>query len=289
MPGKDQVLLGSDMKEFKDKVAVITGAASGIGKGLAARCASEGMKVVLADVDKAGLEQLSAQLGEGGTPCLTLPTDVSAADQVEILAQAAVDTFGSVDLVFNNAGVMLTGPSWEKSEAEWDWILGVNLKGVINGMRSFVPRMLAQGSDCHMVNTSSLAGFLAAPYMAPYTVSKYAVRGLTETLHYELAMMEAKLKVSVLCPGQVATGIMDSGQDKPAAKAAAEGQIQMDDYLRTEIAAGMDPGQCADIVFEAIREERFWIFPHPHFKPAFQAAMEEVLSETNPVFSPMAL
>lgn len=277
------------MKDFKDKVAVITGASSGIGKGLAERCALEGMKVVLADVDRDGLDRLSMQLAESSTPCLAMPTDVSTAEQVEALAQATVDQFGSVDLVFNNAGVMLTGPSWEKSEAEWDWILGINVKGVINGMRSFVPRMLAQGTDCHMVNTSSLAGFLAAPFMAPYTVSKYAVRGLTETMHYELAMMEAKLKVSVLCPGQVATGIMDSGHEKPAAASTDEGQAQMDDYLRTEIASGMNPNQCADIVFEAIREQRFWIFPHPQFKPAFEAAMEEVLTETNPVFSPMDL
>lgn len=277
------------MQEFKDKVAVVTGASSGIGKGLAERCAQEGMQVVLADVDAAGLAQLAGQLEQGGARCLAVPTDVAAADQVEALAQTTAASFGSIDLVFNNAGVMLTGPSWEKSEAEWDWILGINLKGVIHGMRSFVPRMLAQDTPCHMVNTGSLASFLAAPFMAPYTVSKYAVRALTETLHYELAAMEAKLKVSVLCPGQVTTGIMDSGADKPTGGSANPGQAQMDDYLRTEIAAGMDPAHCADRVFEAIRKERFWIFPHPDFKPALQAAVDEILTESNPVFVPMQL
>lgn len=277
------------MQAFKDKVAVITGASSGIGKGLAERCAQEGMQVVLADVDEAGLGQLSAQLEQNRARCLAVRTDVAAAEQVEALAQTTVDTFGSVDLVFNNAGVMLTGPSWEKSDTEWDWALNINVKGVIHGMRSFVPRMLAQGTPCHMVNTGSLASFLAAPYMAPYTVSKYAVRALTETLHYELATLDAQLKVSLLCPGQVATGIMDSGVDKPAGKTADAGQAQMDGYLRTEIAAGMDPARCADVVFDAIRKERFWIFTHPDFKPALQTAVDEILTEANPVFVPMEL
>ncbi|MGI9295338.1 MAG: SDR family NAD(P)-dependent oxidoreductase [Pseudomonadales bacterium] len=273
------------MRDFKNKVAVVTGAASGIGRALAEHCGDEGMAVVLADVDETALQKLKSELEGRNVKVLAVPTDVANAAAVNNLAAVTVDTFGSVDLLFNNAGVLINGFSWEKNEQEWDWILGINLKGVINGARSFIPGMLQRGTPAHIVNTASLAGLLAAPLMGPYTVGKQAVVALSETLHYELQSIGAPVKVSVLCPGQVATNILRSEERSPVQgmeKKAA--QQQLEQFLRGGIDAGMSPQQCAEIVFDAIRTEKFWIFPHPEFKPAYQLRADGVMSETNPVY-----
>lgn len=273
------------MQDFKNKVAVITGAASGIGRGLAEHCSNEGMAVALADVNETALQNLKSELEGRNVKAIAVPTDVADAEAVDKLAVAAVDAFGSVDLFFNNAGVLINGYSWEKSEQEWDWILGINLKGVINGVRSFVPRMLQQGTEGHIVNTSSLAGLLAAPLMGPYTVSKQAVVALSETIHYELQSIGAAVKISVLCPGQVATGIMSSEQHSPVQVVKKNtAQRQLEEFLQSGVNAGMSPQQCARIVFEAIRAEKFWIFPHPEFKPAYQRRTDSVMQESNPLY-----
>lgn len=273
------------MQDFENKVAVVTGAASGIGRGLAEQCGKLGMGVVLADVNESALQTLKSELQQQNVTVIAVPTDVANAAAVDKLAAAAVDAFGSVDLLFNNAGVLISGFSWEKTEQEWDWILGINLKGVINGVRSFVPLMLKQGTPAHIINTSSLAGLLAAPLMGPYTVGKQAVVALSETIHYELQSIDAPVKVSVLCPGQVASDIMHSEERSPhqsAEKNAA--QHQLEQFLRSGIDAGMSPQQCAEIVFDAVRAEKFWIFPHPEFKPAYRLRVDSVMHETNPAY-----
>jgi short-subunit dehydrogenase len=275
------------MQDFSGKVAVITGAASGIGRGLVEHCADLDMKLVLADLDEAQLTGLAADLRSRGIECLCVATDVADAAAVEQMAALSYQQFNRVDLLFNNAGVLLSGYSWERSVDDWQWLLNINVMGVVHGIHSFVPRMLAQGGAAHIVNTASIAAFLAAPLMGPYTVSKKAVLALSETLHYELQIVNPDIGVSVLCPGQVASAIADSGEGRDY-RADVDGGAARDllqDFLRQGTAAGMTPARCAEIVFEAIRERRFWIFPHPEFKHAYQASVAEMLNNENPVYT----
>ena len=278
------------MQEFNDRVAVITGAASGIGAALARHSVAEGMRVVLADIEPGPLQSLAAELADAGASVTAVTTDVAQASEVEALADAAFDQFGQVDLLFNNAGVLISGYSWERSIADWQWILNINLMGVINGLHSFVPRMLAQKTPGHIVNTASLAGLLSSPLMGPYSVSKQAVVSLSETLHYELESIGALLKASVLCPGPVATGIAESGSKRGLATGtAAEANDQLMGFLRTGIAAGMPAADCAGKVFQAIRDESFWIFPHEEFKPAYATRCESLLAGRNPQYQPFSI
>jgi NAD(P)-dependent dehydrogenase (short-subunit alcohol dehydrogenase family) len=275
------------MQDFSGKVAVITGAASGIGRGLVEHCADLDMKLVLADVDEVQLTGLGAELRSRGIESLCVTTDVADAAAVEALAVRCFQQFNRVDLLFNNAGVLLSGYSWERSVEDWQWLLNINVMGVVHGIHSFVPRMLEQGGEAHIVNTASIAAFLAAPLMGPYTVSKTAVLALTETLYYELQMVNPDIGVSVLCPGQVASAIADSGESRDY-RADVDGgaaRAQLQDFLRRGIADGMPPARCAEIVFEAIRQRRFWIFPHPEFKPAYRELVREMLKDENPVYS----
>src|SRR4051812_40433940 len=175
------------MKDFKSRVAVITGAASGIGRALAERCASAGMKVVLADVEPGALAEAEASLRAGGGTTLAVRTDVSQAKDVEALAQQTLKAFGAVHLLCNNAGVATSGLAWESSLPDWEWVLGVNLWGVIHGVRSFVPIFLAQGTECHIVNTASMSGLVSFPRCSLYGVTKHGVVTLSETLHHDLA------------------------------------------------------------------------------------------------------
>ncbi len=267
------------MHQPQHRVAVITGAASGIGRGLAERAIIERLHLVLADRDGEALERLAAQLREQGVQVLTQVTDVADAAQLERLRAAALQRFGVVDLLFNNAGVMQTGSCWELSDAQWQRALAVNLGGVINGVRAFLPLLLAQGRPAHVVNTASLAGLLNSPFMAAYNVSKQAVVALSESLHYELAALNAPVGVSVLCPGPVASEIMTSDQGQGAAS-------DLNRLLDGQIRQGMSPAELAELVFAAIAEKRFWILPHKGFKPALRARLQSVLEERNPQFDP---
>lgn len=269
------------MQALEGQVAVITGAASGIGLALARHAQAVGCSLVLADVDAQALEQLGREFSASGARCLTRVVDVSDAAQVEALAQASYQQYGRVDLLFNNAGIMVNGFSWQLLVAQWQRVIAINLMGVVHGVASFVPRMLAQGTPAHIVNTSSLAGLLAAPLMGPYGVSKHAVVALSETLHYELQSMNAAIGVSVLCPGQVATNIMQAADTAAIEDAATAGLNQ---FLRSGISTGMAPAQVASEVFAAVAQKRFWIFTHPDFKPMYQHKCEQLVAERNPQF-----
>jgi NAD(P)-dependent dehydrogenase (short-subunit alcohol dehydrogenase family) len=274
------------VKEFKDKVAVVTGAASGIGRALADRCVREGMKVVLADVEAGALAETEAGMKAAGATVLAVRTDVSRAGDLEALARKTLEAFGAVHLLCNNAGVGTEAAVWETTAAEWEWVLGVNLWGVIHGVRVFVPLMLAQDTECHVVNTASVAGLISGPGLGAYKVAKHGVVTLSETLHHELAERGAKVKVAVLCPGVVSTRIMDSARNRPGHLPAPEPRGPAAnarwEFLRQMVQAGMAPAQVADAVFGAVREGRFYVLTHPETKEIVRTRMEDILQERSP-------
>jgi NAD(P)-dependent dehydrogenase (short-subunit alcohol dehydrogenase family) len=216
---------------------------------------------------------------------LTVPTDVSRAEDVEALAARTLERFGAVHVVCNNAGVSVGGPLWEHTLEDWRWVLGVNLWGVIHGVRTFVPILLRQGEPAHVVNTASLAGLTSNPFLGVYNVTKHGVVTLSETLAQELAAMGAPVKVSVLCPGFVRTAILDSARNRPAELRHGAERVRpepLEEAIRTAIAAGMPPAEVAARVVAAIREERFYVFPHPEIardrvRVRLQAILEERL------------
>lgn len=282
------------VKEFKGKVAVVTGAASGIGRAIAERLAAEGMTLVLADIEEQALAKTEGELKAKGTTTLAVPTDVSKAGDVEALAKKTIDAFGAVHIVCNNAGVGPPGgPLWERTVADWQWVLGVNLWGVIHGIRVFIPIMRAQDTDCHIVNTASAAGLVSVPWMGIYNITKHAVVTLSETLHHELALMGTKVKVSVLCPVWVNTRLMDADRNRPAQllNPVQDTESQQPDMVREAVrqllATGLPTEQVAEDVFNAIRDEKLYILPHPEIKEGVQARMEDILEGRNPVYQPV--
>jgi NAD(P)-dependent dehydrogenase (short-subunit alcohol dehydrogenase family) len=264
---------------------VVTGAASGIGHAMAEAFAAQGMRVVLADVEVGALGRATAALRASGATVLAVPADVSKGEQVQVLADRAVAEFGRVDVVCNNAGVALSGPIWEHTVADWEWLLGVNLWGVIHGVRTFVPLMLRQGGEGHVVNTASIAGLTSNPFMGPYNVSKHAVVTLSETLHKELGLLGHPVKVSVLCPGFVATRILESERNRPAGLQNATAGMRdpgFEEMARNALAAGIQPAQAAAQVVDAITQERFWVLTHPEYVSLVRARMEDVVEGRNP-------
>lgn len=272
------------MQQFGDKVAVITGAASGIGRALADQCAAEGMKVVLADVEIEALSRAANEIETTGAAVLAVPTDVSRADQVAALAQKTMDTFGRVDLLCNNAGVGAGSTIWGSTLADWEWVMGVNLWGVIHGVRSFVPLMLAQDSEGHIVNTASITGLLPYHPVAPYQVTKHAVVGLTEHLDFSFRQSGAKLRASVLCPGWVQSQIMDSYRNRPPAlqnppeRETLTPQIEAAvAHMRQELAKGLPAARVAGMVFEVIRRQQLYILTHPDMNQFIRQRFDAVL------------
>lgn len=268
------------MEDFRDKVAVVTGAASGIGFGLARRFASEGMKVVMADVEEPALKSAADQLESEGAEVLAVVTDVSDHDAVQALAAATFDRFGTAHIVCNNAGIGTGGMTWEVSEAQWRWIVGVNLMGVVHGIQAFVPRFVEQGEG-HVVNTASAAGLLTGPGMSPYFATKHAVVALSESLAADLAMAGSSVGVSVLCPGFVRTRIHESDRNRPD-YVPAPAETDADTGGRREmmsslIAGGMDPADVADHVLSAIREKRMHIFTHPEMVDAIRQRFDTIV------------
>ena len=278
------------MREFRDRVAVVTGAGSGIGRGLAERFAAEGMKVVLADVEQSALDQADAEMRERGATVLPVRTDVSKPEQMEQLAQQTLEAFGVVHIVCNNAGVGGPGgPVWERTLADWQWVLGVNLWGVIHGIRVFLPIMLKQEDEGHIVNTASMAGLLSIPMLSIYNVTKHAVVTLSETLYLELQGTGSKIGVSVLCPGFVDTNIATSDRNRPAEMRNEGGEPELTpqqqmtrQMMEGMLKAGMKPAAVADKVFEAVCDGKFYVLSHPDMKDGIRRRMERIIDETNP-------
>lgn len=275
------------MKDFKNKVAVVTGGASGIGFALAKQALSRGMKVVLADIEQAALDSAVAELGSSDQ-VLAVVTDVSSATSMEAMAERAVQKFGPVQLLFNNAGVGGGGLLWEQSEEDWDWVLGVNLRGVINGVRIFTPQMIAQGEG-HIVNTASIAGLVSASGTSTYTVSKHAVVALSEVLHGDLAGEGAGVGVSVLCPSYVNTNIYKFDRNRPgeeteqpSAEQLAEQQA-MEEMVSEFFKTALSPDKVAEQVFDAIVSEQFYVLTHPEgSKAQVEMRMRAVLNGKEP-------
>lgn len=279
------------MKHFKDKVAVITGAASGIGKAIAFRCAQENMKVVLADIEEQALSQTQTEIEALGTKVLSVLTDVSQATEIEQLAQKTLDTFGSVNLLCNNAGVSpVASRVWENNITDWQWVMGVNLWSVIYGVRVFVPIMLEQDTECHLVNTGSMAGLISVAGMGIYSSTKHGVVNISEILYRELKQINAKIKVSVLCPGWVNTQLFDSARNRPAEFIHSSSQIErtsndlvaLEQSFHQAMQFGMSPEIVADRLFQAIKDEKFYVLTHPQYKLAVKTRLEDILNERNP-------
>ena len=274
------------MKEFKDKVAVITGAASGIGLGIARRAAKEDMRLVIADIEKDALNQAEEELKSSGTDVISVVVDVSKLEDIKKLAQKTIDKFGEVHLLCNNAGVASPGFLWEGVLSDWEWVIGVNLWGVIHGIRTFIPIMLQQDNECYIVNTSSMAGIMSGDFAnGIYGITKQGVVSLSESLRASFMQMGIKIGISVLCPGVVNTRITSSERNRPAEFCGTDYIPPFDRIIKNHPEleqvvraapkiweAGTDPDQSGDIVFEAIKKGIFYIFTEAG--PAWETGMK---------------
>jgi NAD(P)-dependent dehydrogenase (short-subunit alcohol dehydrogenase family) len=272
------------VKELGGKVAVVTGAASGIGRALSDAFAAEGMHLVMADIEDDALEAAAKEVGQGGTKVLAVRTDVSNGADVDALAARAVDEFGTFHVVCNNAGVGSGGTMWELTEADWAWVLGVNLWGVIHGIRAFVPRLVEQ-NEGHVVNTGSIAGLTSAPMMGPYNASKHAVVTISETLQRELALNASTVRVSVLCPGFVQTRIAESDRNRPEhLRNPVEPEMTGvgRELMKQIVASGLPAHEVARQVVDAVKHERFYVLPHPEMKSIVRTRMDDILEERGP-------
>jgi NAD(P)-dependent dehydrogenase (short-subunit alcohol dehydrogenase family) len=271
------------MDTLESKVAVVTGAASGIGLGMARAFGHEGMRVVLSDVSDEGLNKAVTDLQSEGIECIGQITDVRSLEAVEALARAAVDSYGQVHVVCNNAGVGVFGRQWELSEQDWALAIDVCLWGVINGVRVFVPRMLASEAQCHVVNTSSMGGLLSAPFVGPYAAAKHGVVGLSKSLRVELSGTD--VGVTLVCPGNVRTNVARAMREQRDSQRRG-GSADLDDFLSflesgLEDESAMDPADVGKLVVQAIKTNQFWLLPNgaPQL-PLVEADFEEMRSSS---------
>ncbi len=272
------------LNEFKDKVAVITGAGNGIGAALAKGFAAEGMLVVVADLDEVNAAKTAEAIGERAQP---YKVDVAQYESVIQLADYAFDTFRQVDLLINNAGVFQGGLSWERSLEDWEWTFGVNVYGIIHGIKAFVPRMIEQGTDGHVVNTASVAAYVAGPMSAPYVVSKNTAMSVTECLALDLQIMGSKIGASVLTPSNFNTGIAQTGSLRPESlgRDTTEDGAFCVDALQSILTEGADPEEAFQPVIDGIRDNRYLIATRPSFKNQLQVRYQALLRQELP---PMA-
>ena len=275
------------MKEFQGRVAVITGAASGIGRAIADRCVRAGAKVVLADIEEEPLIKAGQELKQMGGTALCVRTDVSKRADVESLARQAFDAFGQIHLLFNNAGVAAGGAPWEATWNDWEWVIGVNLWGVIHGVKVFTPLMLAQNTECHIVNTSSTAGLVVGGGSATYAATKHAVVALSECLYLALQQRKSSVKVSVLCPGLTRTNIINAERNRP--EELRNEPVPLTPEMQAGLAAfkaaldaSIPPDEVADAVFTAIEKEQFYVLPDPRWIDVIQLRTAKLLNLENP-------
>lgn len=280
------------MKDLKNKVAVITGAAEGIGKAIAVAAAAQGMKLVMADISASKLDATVAELKAQGTEVLGVVTDVAQESAVQNLADQAFTQFGNVHLLVNNAGVAFTKSAWETTAQDWEWIMGVNLYGVTHALRAFIPRMLAKGEEGHIVNTASMAGMISAPALAAYNVSKFGVVTLSEGLYHDLTLRQSKLGVSVLCPSWVNTRIIESERNRDAAQRTDVDKLERisakaSANITKAVQNGLSPDEVARQVIDAVQANQFYILTHPDSLAAVHVRAQDILENRQPTLMPI--
>ena len=273
--------------ELTGRVAVITGAGSGFGREFARMATARGMKLALADINQPALDATVRELRDAGAAVIGVHTDVSNADAVQALADATMAAYGAVHLLFNNAGVASGGYVWESTHADWQWVLGANVWSVIHGVRIFTPLMLAHGEPAHIVNTASAAGLITAPNMGVYNLSKHAVVALSETLHHDLRLVQAKIGVSVLCPAFVPTGIANSHRNRPADLAnttpPTPSMLQAQQASLKAVESGRISAQeIATMTFDAIDAGQFYIVPHEKILDLVSLRLQDIIARRNP-------
>jgi NAD(P)-dependent dehydrogenase (short-subunit alcohol dehydrogenase family) len=279
------------LTEFDGKVAVVTGAASGIGRAMCEKFASLGMRVVMADVEGDRLRQSAEQIEATGVDVLAVTVDVSRADELSRLAENTIGRFGKVHVLCNNAGVFAGGLTWDAIGSDWEWVLGVNLYGVLHGIRAFVPIMLEQNEPGHVVNTCSMAGLINTPLSGAYNVSKHAALSLTETLYHELRMKQSPVGCSALCPELIRTGIANSDRNRPPHlkrpdHADTPEMELVEEAIRSSIETGLDPSVMAERVYQGIKQDRFYLLAEEgtNWEAACLARLEDIRLRRNPTF-----
>jgi NAD(P)-dependent dehydrogenase (short-subunit alcohol dehydrogenase family) len=277
------------MNEFQGKTAVITGGASGIGLAMANLFALQGMNIVLADIEQAALDSAVAGLQAQGVDCMGVLTDVSRAEDVQALATQALERFGAIHIACNNAGVFTGGLLWEEPLADYDWLMDVNIRGVVHGIRTFIPLMIEQDCECHIVNTASMAALTAMPYSGVYHMTKHAVLAMSESLYHELSFHAPKINVSVLCPEAINTGIATSERNRPDAHGgvqASEARSLVMGALQDSTAAGIGPEVMAQRVLEGIQEGRFYLLSDEEWRRSANVRLDDIREARNPTFAP---
>ena len=280
------------MKDLNNKVAVITGAAEGIGKAIAVAAAAQGMKLVLADISASKLDATVQEFKTNGIAVIGVVTDVASEAAIEHLANQAFNEFGNVHLLVNNAGVAFTKAAWETTAQDWEWIMGVNLYGVTHALRAFIPRMLANGEEGHIVNTASMAGMVSAPALAAYNVSKFGVVTLSEGLYHDLTLRQSKLGVSVLCPSWVNTRIIESERNRDASQRTDVDKLERisakaSANIMKAVQNGLTPEEVAKQVIDAVQANQFYILTHADSHAAVNVRAQDILQNRQPSLMPL--
>ncbi len=281
-------ILDKAMNIFKEKVAVITGGASGLGYAMASRFLKEGMRLVIADIEEPRLQSAVRQLRDAGGKVLGVACDVSQGSDVENLAQKTLEEFGGCHIICNNAGVAPSGVIWEHTTEDWQWAMGPNVWGVIHGIRVFTPILIEQNEPAHIVNTASVSGLLSFAGMGLYCMTKHAVVTMTECLKHDLSLATELVKCSVLCPAYVPTQIAESERNRPknlvGNRTKTDEDIARENNLRKAVSSGKISAEAvADLVLKAIIDEKFYILPHEKIKGAIESRMQDILEDRTPL------
>lgn len=274
------------MTQYKGKVAVITGAANGIGRELAKSAAAKGMKLSLADIDAENLKSLIEELSDQGAEVISSIFDVGNYEDMQAFAKKTFTTYGTVDYFFNNAGVAVVGNIWSMSMKDWKWGFDTNVMGLVHGIKSFIPAMLEQDKEARIINTASVAGLLISPNSPVYVASKHAAVALSEVLNMQLQLTGAKVKASVYCPGFIATDLHNSDRHRPAEliNDPNETYYQSDDYktkrqaMVDSVTTGIPVQEAVEMLWKALEEDKFYILTHPQYKPIIEGRMQGILS-----------